>query len=93
MKVRYKETALEQLRNGAGDGGYPAGIAKAFRKRMQVIEGAPDERTLRKWKSLHFEKYGDQHSIRLNDQWRLLLQFEGEAPNKLVIIVAIVDYH
>ncbi len=93
MKVRYKDAALEQVRNGTGDGGYPPGIAKAFRKRMQTIEGAPDERVLRSWKSLHFEKYEDGHSIRLNEQWRLILEFEGEAPDKTVVIVGIVDYH
>jgi proteic killer suppression protein len=93
VDVRYRDASLERLRKGSGDGGYPAGVAKAFRKRMQAVEAAPDERLLRTWKSLHFEKYGDQYSIRLNDQWRLLLDFEGEAPNKVFVIVAITDYH
>jgi proteic killer suppression protein len=49
------------------------------------------------WKSLRFEKLqGDrahQHSIRLNDQWRLIIEFDGTSPNKKIVIVGIEDYH
>ena len=42
-----------------------------------------------------FEKLkGDrarQHSMRLNDQWRLILEFEGAAPDETVVIVSIED--
>ncbi len=93
MKIRYAGGALQRLAKEEGDGEYPPGVAKAFRKRVQTIEGAPDERVLRAWKSLHFEKYEDGYSIRLNKQWRLLLELEGEAPSKAVLIVAITDYH
>ena len=48
-------------------------------------------------KSLHFEKLkGDrthQHSMRLNKQWRLIIELEGVAPNKLVAVISIEDYH
>ena len=60
---------------------------------MQTIRAATDERVLRAWKSLHFEKIGDEHSIRLNGQWRLMLDFEGEGVNKTVIVLGIKDYH
>jgi proteic killer suppression protein len=64
---------------------------------MQTIRSAPDERDLYALKSLHFEKLkgqrSHQHSIRLNDQWRLILEFKGKAPNKTIVIVAIEDYH
>jgi plasmid maintenance system killer protein len=29
----------------------------------------------------------------LNDQWRLIIEFEGESPDKTAVIVEIVDYH
>jgi plasmid maintenance system killer protein len=29
----------------------------------------------------------------LNDQWRLVVELHGEAPNKTVVIVSIEDYH
>jgi proteic killer suppression protein len=56
-----------------------------------------DERVFYNLKSLHFEKLkGDrshQHSMRLNKQWRLIIEFEGIAPNKLVAVISIEDYH
>jgi proteic killer suppression protein len=48
-------------------------------------------------KSFHFEKLkgrrSHQHSMRLNQQWRLVLGFEGDAPNKVSVVVSIEDYH
>ena len=48
-------------------------------------------------KSLHYEKLkGDlagQRSMRLNDQWRLILRLEEDDTGKLVVIVSIADYH
>ncbi len=47
--------------------------------------------------SLHYEKLkGDregQRSMRLNDQWRLILRVTQVEPGKLVVIISIVDYH
>ena len=77
--------------------GFPQSVEKKFRFRIQQMMSFGDERDFYAIKSLHFEKLkGDrshQHSLRLNDQWRMILEFEGEAPNKKVIIVGIEDYH
>jgi proteic killer suppression protein len=77
--------------------GFPQSVEKKFRLRVQQIMSFIDEREFYALKSLHFEKLkGDrshQHSIRLNDQWRMILEFEGDAPNKKIIIVGIEDYH
>jgi len=64
---------------------------------MQMIRAASDERTFYELKSLHFEKLkGDrshQHSMRLNKQWRLILEFEGTSIARVACIVRIEDYH
>jgi proteic killer suppression protein len=64
---------------------------------MQTIRAAEDERAFYALKSLHFEKLkgnrSHQHSMRLNDQWRLILQFEQTEEGKIVCIVSIEDYH
>jgi len=81
--------------------GLSQGIVKAFRKRMQQIRAATDERDLYKLKSLHFEKLEGkrqhQHSIRLNNQYRLILEILPENPdvkkNKVIKIIGIEDYH
>jgi proteic killer suppression protein len=64
---------------------------------MQTIRAAPDERIFYASKSLHFEKLqgnrNHQHSMKLNDQWRLVIELKGEGRNKVVLIVSVEDYH
>lgn len=98
MEVRFGNRALEQLeRDAAQDGGFSQAVVTAFRKRIQALRAAKDERDLYAMKSFRFEKLkgarAHQHSIRLNDQWRLILEFSGTAPNKAVIAMKIEDYH
>lgn len=98
MDVAFEDPQLQKLeRDKALDGGYSPGVGKTFRKRMQLIRDAPDERDFYQLRSLNFEKLkggrSDQYSMRLNDQWRLVLGFRGKAPNKTVIVIGIEDYH
>lgn len=98
MEVRFRDSDMDRLEiDPQYTGGWPPGIVKAYRKRVNFIRQAHDERDLREWKSLRFEKLEGkrqhQHSLRLNDQWRLVIEFEGEEPNKTLIIVGIEDYH
>jgi proteic killer suppression protein len=75
----------------------PQGVVKAFRKRMQIIRASPDERDFYKLKSLHFEKLKGnrkhQHSMRLNDQYRLIMELLERSQRKVVKIIGIEDYH
>ena len=81
--------------------GQPARIerrrVKGFRKRMQFIRTAADERDFYAMKSLHFEKMSaarsHQRSIRINDQYRLVIELRGEGKEKVVHIIEIEDYH
>jgi proteic killer suppression protein len=98
MEVAFGDDDLDRLEtDGRFDAGFSPGVVKAFRKRMQMIRSAVDERLFYAMKSAHLEKLkGDregQYSMRLNDQWRLILTFTGEAPNKIVVVVSIEDYH
>ena len=98
MEVIFKNERLDKLEADADfDGGYQPSIVKAFRKRLQQIRAAVDERDFYNLKSLRFEKLRGnrqhQYSMRLNDQWRLILQIEGEDNRKIVIVVDIEDYH
>src|SRR5260370_33090649 len=98
MDVSFKHKSLEQLETDAGaTAGLGDGIDKAFRKRMQQIRAATDERTFYAYRSLNFEKLkGDregQHSMRLNDQYRLIVELHGKHPKKTVHVVEITDYH
>jgi toxin HigB-1 len=98
MDVTFKDQSLDRLEiDSAFGGGFGGDVVKAFRKAMQHIRAAGDERTFYARKSLHFEKLkGDrdgQDSMRLNEQWRLVIELHGNAPNKAVHIIEIVDYH
>ena len=98
MDVAFKDDALDRLETDANySAGYSDVIVKMYRRRIQQIRAAADERTFYARRSLRFEKLeGDregQYSMRLNDQWRLIVELRGEAPSKVVYVVEIVDYH
>jgi len=98
MDVRFADASLDRLETDASyDMQLSAALVKAFRKRMQAIRAAADERDFYAMKSWHFEKlHGKregQNSIRLNDQFRLVLELEDSGAKKRVVIVAVEDYH
>lgn len=98
MEVGFTDDSLRRLEvDPAFTAGHGHEIVKAFRKRLQMIRAAPDERDFYQLKSLHFEKLkGDrlgQFSMRLNQQWRLILRIERREDGKTVVVISITDYH
>lgn len=98
MNFRFEDDHLEKLYTQPGYmHGLPLAAVAAFFRRMETIRSAPDERVFYGLKSLHFEKLkgarSHQYSMRLNEQWRLIVQLEGKAPKKVVAIISIEDYH
>jgi len=98
MEVRFDDSSLDKLEiDPHFSAGFSNAIVKAFRKRMQTIRAASNERVFYQLRSLRFErlkgKRKHQYSMRLNDQWRLIIEMEGQAPNKQVIVKTIEDYH
>lgn len=97
VEARFADDDLARLETQEPRGGrWDQAIVRAFRNRMQTIRAAPDERTFYALKSLHFEELHDRpgvHSMRLNDQWRLTMKFEGKGSGKIAVIIAIEDYH
>ncbi len=98
MDVSFADDDLERLFTDAQySGGYSKALVRSFRQKVQFILAASDERDLRQWKSLHYEqlkgKRKHQCSIRLNKQWRLILEKQVEGDATRLVIVAIEDYH
>jgi toxin HigB-1 len=98
MRADFKDENLRRVEvDPSTDCGHGQAATRAFRKRMQSIRAALDERDFYNQKSLHFEKLegkrDHQRSMRLNDQWRLILEIVGDGPNKTVWIIGIEDYH
>ena len=97
MNVRFADHRLQRIESdGSYSGGFGHDIARMFRRRMQLIRAAVDERAFYALKSLHYEKLKGsrslQRSMRLNDQFRLILEIETQ-PERTVVIVSIEDYH
>jgi proteic killer suppression protein len=98
MDVSFKDHSLDRVETDAGfSAGLGDALVRTYRRAMQHIRAATDERTLYARRSFRFEKLsGDragQYSMRLNDQWRLIVEIHGKAPNKIIHVIEIVDYH
>lgn len=95
MDIEYADEDLCRLETD--DTGYPREIARGFRKAIWMIRNAIDERDLYAMKSLRFEKLqgarSHQRSMRINKQWRLILELVETGAEKRVRVVSIEDYH
>ncbi len=98
MRFHFYAKKLQVLytrRSGAGR--YPHVVIIAFFEVMAVIAAAKDERDFYALKSLHFEKLkGDlrgARSLRLNDQFRLIVTIERDRDGRYLLIKKITDYH
>lgn len=98
MRVEYSNDELRRL---AGDAAFAPrkwsrDVVKAYRKTIQRILAATDERDLYALRGLRLEQLrGDrsgQHSMRLNDQFRLIVTFKTDG-DRITVIVELVDYH
>ena len=98
MEVEFANDELQRLAyEVAFRSHFSRNIVTAFRKRIQLIRAARDERDLYAVRSLRFEKLKGnrvpQRSIRLNDQWRLILEIIPGDQGNTVRIINIEDYH
>lgn len=98
MEVGFADDDLDRLETDATfNGGWSENVVRTYRKRLQIIRNAPDERDFYAMKSLHYEKLKGrrqhQRSMRINEQYRLVVEVVGSGRGKRVIIVSIEDYH
>lgn len=98
MRIVFADEGLALIEtNKAGATRLPVGVIKSARRKLTVLRAAIDDRSLRNWKSLHYEKLkGDregQRSIRLNDQYRMVFELDEKTEPQTITILAIEDYH
>jgi toxin HigB-1 len=98
LRYYFRKKKLQALfTDEKGSEKYPAEVVTAFFDVMASLAAAVDERDIRKLKSLHYEKLSGgrkgQHSVRLNKQWRLVIEVEEDKAGKLLAILSIEDYH
>lgn len=97
MEIEFDDDDLDRLETDAGfSAGHGPAVDRAFRKTLQALRAAVDERDLYTG-GLQFEKMkGDrkhERSVRLNKQWRLIVQIRGQGSQKRIAVVRIEDYH
>jgi proteic killer suppression protein len=98
MDVEFEDSRLGLIETPrAAETRLPVAVIQSARQKLNVIRAAPDERTLRNWKSLHYEKLRggreDQRSIRLNAQWRLVFWLDSSCTPQKVTVISLEDYH
>jgi len=98
MEVQFAKAKLRRLDAERGfTGGLSPALVKAFRKKTQLIRAAVNEQDLHAYQAIRFERLSGkrqhQYSMRLNDQYRLVVELEGSSPNKVVVVINIEDYH
>jgi toxin HigB-1 len=97
MEIEFQDAKLALIETDrAAETKLPVAVINSLRDKLVVLRAAGDERTLRNWKSLHYEKLegtDDQRSIRINKQFRLVFTIDTKTkPNKMTIF-AVTDYH
>ena len=98
MDIEFRDSRLALIETDrATETRLPISVITSCRNKLVVLRAAPDERTLRNWKSLHYEKLeGDragQRSIRLNKQWRLVFTMNSDATPPKITVLSVEDYH
>lgn len=89
----FKDARTEKVASGKAPKGFPANLVKSAIRKLTMIDSAHVLDDLRsppgnRLEALKGDRQG-QHSIRINDQWRICFVWhEGGAEN-----VEIVDYH
>jgi toxin HigB-1 len=97
MNVEFAADDLDRLETDQPfDMGLSPAVVKAYRKRLQGIRAAQDERdfyAMRSWRFEKLKRRQHEHSMRLNDQFRLIVEIVGAGADKRVRIIGVEDYH
>ena len=98
MNVEFADKRLERLEvEPSYTAGFAPNIVRGYRKVMQAVRAAANERDLYAMRGLRFEKLqgkrAHQHSMRINDQWRLILELRSDERGKKAWVISIEDYH
>ncbi|MEI2387630.1 type II toxin-antitoxin system RelE/ParE family toxin [Breoghania sp. JC706] len=89
----FKDKTTERIAEGKAPKGFPSNLVRSAVRKLTILENATGLDDLRsppgnRLEALRGDREG-QHSIRINDQWRICFVWaEGNAHD-----VQIVDYH
>ena len=89
----FKDHVTEAVFRGESPKGFPSDLVKMTRRKLGYLDAAADLRDLRqppgnRLEALKGNRQG-QHSIRINDQFRICFQWTPQGPTG----VEVTDYH
>ena len=100
MRWEFESKKLETLyTEQKGARKYEPAVVDAFFDVISIIDAIPDTQDLYAQKSLRYEKLkgsrsrAQERSLRLNDQWRLIVTEEADEDGQYLLIHKIEDYH
>jgi plasmid maintenance system killer protein len=96
MRIEFANQRLALIRTArAHELGLPVGVIRSYQEKLHFIEGAPDERDLRNWKSLEFKKLegSNERQIKINNQYRMHFRLDTTCSPPLVTVTFIGDPH
>jgi toxin HigB-1 len=97
MRIEFADDHLARICTAdAHKLGLPIAVIRAAQRKLVLLEQAPDERTLRGWKSLNYKKLNgreNQRTIRVNDQYRIVFELIEDERPPAIRILAIDDTH
>jgi len=98
MLVEFRKPELEDmLYDPKYRGSWPAAVVKAYHKVVNWVKQSVSSQDLRGKRSLRFEKLKGkrkhQCSLRLNNQYRLIVELRSVNKTEVVRIIDIEDYH
>lgn len=76
---------------------YGRDVERGYRKAIGLLTSASSQMELRQFKGLRLEKVDHDfpgcHSVRINGQWRLIIEFAKQDDDQIIIVIKITDYH
>ena len=91
MEIAFSDPALALIEGDeAGRTKLPVAVIKSARRKLLVLRAAVDDRSLRNWKSLHYEEseevFEGQQSIRLDGQFHMVITLSVLEPLTATIL-------
>ena len=98
LEVHHDDPDLARLElEAAFTASFAVPVVKGFRKVMQRLRTVSRKASLYRFGGLKLEqlkgKRKHEHSMRLNNKWRLIVEFEGEEPNEIVRMKGIENHY
>lgn len=93
MIINFADKETEKIWNGIQSKKLPPDIQNVARRKLRMLNNAQNINDLRIPPANHLEKLSGNlsglHSIRINNQWRIIFKWENDNASE----VKIIDYH